>query len=448
MTPFPISANSPVRFSAPLPAACDVVILGGGVVGVMAAFYLAERGVSVTLCEKGRIAGEQSSRNWGWIRQQGRHPVELSMMVEANRLWKSLSQEFGEALGFRQEGVLYLAETEKEMADYESWLTHARAHDLDTQMLTKGQVQDRLKGTSGKWVGGLITPSDARAEPWTAVPTLVQGAVLRGAVVVEDCAVRRLDIAGGRVCGVHTEQGHIACDQVLVAGGAWSSLFLRAHGITIPQLSVLASVAATAPLPQFFAGNAADNRFAFRRRQDGGYSVAPGFIHDFFIGPDAFRHFAAYVPTLRKDWRSTKFHPAAPKGFPDAWGTPRRWQADEVTPFERMRVLNPAPNMRALAQVQDAFAAAFPDIGRPALTCAWGGMIDTMPDVVPIIDRNGAIDGLTIATGMAGHGFGIGPGIGRVLADLMTDRAAGHDLHPFRFSRFSDGSPIAPNAAL
>jgi glycine/D-amino acid oxidase-like deaminating enzyme len=448
MTPFPISLSTPVRFAGPPPAACDVVVLGGGVIGVMTAWHLAERGFKVVLCEKGRIAGEQSSRNWGWIRQQGRDLDELPIMVESLRIWKSLAQEFGEALGFRQEGVMYLARTGAEMAGFEDWLTHAKAHGLDTVMQTAGQVQDRIKGAAAPWLGGLLTPSDARAEPWVAVPMLAQGAVARGAVIAENCAVRRLDIAAGRVAGVVTEAGRIACDQVVVAGGAWSSLFLRAEGVNIPQLSVLASVAATEPMAEIFAGNAADDRFAFRLRQDGGYSLAPGASHDFFIGPDAFRHFGTYLPVLKKDFKSTVFRPKAPAHFPDAWGTRRRWSADMPSPFEQMRVLNPAPNMQALSDVQDNFAQAFPALGRPKLRAVWGGMIDTMPDVVPVIDRVAALPGLVIATGMSGHGFGIGPGIGRVVADLVAGNDTGHDLTRFRHARFTDGSKIAPGPTL
>ena len=77
----PITIDTPLRYAGPPPKACDVVVLGGGVIGVMTAWFLAERGFSVTLCEKGRIAGEQSSRNWGWIRQQGRDLAELPIMM-------------------------------------------------------------------------------------------------------------------------------------------------------------------------------------------------------------------------------------------------------------------------------------------------------------------------------------------------------------------------------
>ena len=138
---FPISDATPIRFSAPLPKACEVVVLGGGIMGVMTVWYLAEAGVRVVLCEKGRVAGEQSSRNWGWIRQQGRDLAELPIMVESMRLWKGLSSEFGAGLGFRQEGVMYLARTEAEMAGFEDWRKQAMVHQLDTVMQTPDQIK-------------------------------------------------------------------------------------------------------------------------------------------------------------------------------------------------------------------------------------------------------------------------------------------------------------------
>ncbi|WP_137112518.1 FAD-binding oxidoreductase [Rhodobacter sp. SY28-1] len=444
---FPISETSPVRFAGALPPRADVVVVGGGVIGVMTAWFLREKGLSVVVCEKGHIAGEQSGRNWGWVRQQGRDPGELPIMVESLSIWKRLAAEMGEGLGFKQTGVLYLAKTEREIEGFEAWTEHSRAHQLDTRLLTAGETMAMLKGAAAPWKGALWTASDARAEPWVAVPALAAVAEEKGVVIREACAVRGLDLAAGRVAGVVTEAGRIACDHVVVAAGAWSRLFLGAHGISIPQLSVLASVAATEPMPEIFPGNAADDDFAFRRRADGGYSIAPGARHDFFIGRDAFRSFGVYLPVLKKDFRSTNFRLAAPKGFPDAWGTPRRWSMDAPSPFERRRILNPAPNMQTLGEVQENFARAFPSLGRPKLKTAWAGMIDSLPDVVPIVDH-APIPGLTIATGMSGHGFGIGPGMGRVVADLVMGRPVGHDLSRFRLSRFSDVSRIEPGPSL
>jgi glycine/D-amino acid oxidase-like deaminating enzyme len=98
--------------------------------------------------------------------------------------------------------------------------------------------------------------------------------------------------------------------------------------------------------------------------------------------------------------------------------------------------------------MRQRFAARFPTLGRPEITNSWAGMIDAMPDVVPVVDRIQSIDGLIVATGMSGHGFGIGPGFGKAIAHIAADRATGHDLSRFRFSRFSDGSRLVPGPSL
>lgn len=139
--------------------------------------------------------------------------------------------------------------------------------------------------------------------------------------------------------------------------------------------------------------------------------------------------------------RHTRLAPAAPRHYPDAWGTPRRWAADAASPFEAMRVLDPAPNLGRIERLRDDFAAAFPALGRPAIARAWAGMIDVTPDQVPVLDET-PLPGFYIATGLSGHGFGIGPGVGRVMADMILGRAPQHDLRRFRFSRFSDGSRV------
>ena len=98
-------------FAAPesIPGQADVVIIGGGIIGVSTAWFLARQGVNVVLCEKGHIAGEQSSRNWGWVRQQLRDTREMPMIVESLRIWRTLAEETGEDVGFREQGVMVAA---------------------------------------------------------------------------------------------------------------------------------------------------------------------------------------------------------------------------------------------------------------------------------------------------------------------------------------------------
>lgn len=442
----PIRADDPVRFADPLPDACDVVIIGGGIAGVATALFLARQGVQVLICEKGRIAAEQSSRNWGWVRQQGRDPAELPIMIESLRHWQAFQDRLGDQVGLRRTGVTYLAKDGASLARYEDWLQHARAHGLDSRMVSQAELQAILPN-SAEWIGGLTTPSDARAEPWTAVPALASLAHEMGVKIVENCAVRVLDIQNGEVSGVMTEAGPVRASRVLLAGGAWSGLFARNAGLRIPQLSVRGTVAATVPLPAFREGAIVDSGFALRRRLDKGYTLAPGVGHDFWIGPDALRYFRTYLPQLRREQAHTRIRPVGPWHYPDGWLTRRRWRAGDVTPFERVRVLDPPPSQARLKRLQQDFEAAFPQIGHPHLRRAWAGMIDVMPDEVPVLDET-PLRGFFVATGLSGHGFGIGPGVGRVMADLIRGQPPGHDLTRFRFGRFTDGTALELGPSL
>ncbi|CAM4280664.1 NAD(P)/FAD-dependent oxidoreductase [Palleronia rufa] len=436
----PVTLDTPLEHGDPLPRDADLVVIGGGIAGVTAAIFAARSGARVVLCEKGRIAGEQSSRNWGWIRQQGRDPAELPLVMDAVRIWDDLQTATNEDLGLRRTGTLYLARDAEDVARYEGWLAHARDHGLDSAILSAAEVARMLPGARAGWTGALWTASDCRAEPWVAVPALARLARRDGVALREGCAVRGLDIADGRVVGVVTEAGRIRAPRVVLAGGAWSALLLRRHGVALPQLSVRATVAATEPLPEVFAGQGVDARVAFRRRADGGYSLAPSFDHDFFVGPAALRHARAYWPVFRGDILSTGLRPAAPRGYPDAWTTPRRWSADAPSPFEAMRVLDPAPSRRFAARMARDFGDAFPGLGGVRLRRTWAGMIDALPDMIPVIDAAAALPGLVVLTGLSGHGFGIGPAAGRAAARLALGRDPRHDLTAFRLSRFHDGT--------
>ncbi len=442
MLRFPISLHTPIKHAAKLPAKTDCVVIGGGVIGVSTALWLARAGVRVTLVEKGRIAGEQSSRNWGWIRAQGRDPAEIPITLAAQRLWRDLAGEVDCDIGLRQGGVAYLASSAAEVGRYENWMPHAVANGLDSRVLTPAQVSDLLPDAGRQWHGALWTAGDMRAEPWLAVPALARLAEKDGAVLRENCAARAVEMAAGKIVAVVTEAGRIETEQVVVAGGSWSSLLLRRLGISIPQLSVRATVAATEPMDHVFDGGAVDDRLAFRRREDGGYTLAPSGFHELYIGPDAFRAFGRFARQLIADPLGTRYLPAAPSGFPDAWLTSRRWSADQISPFEKMRILDPAPNAAKVRQLAQRFSETFPKLGQTRIRAAWAGMIDVMPDVVPVVDQPSSHPGLTIVTGMCGHGFGIGPEFGRIAADLVQGTRPSHDLTRFRLSRFSDGSTL------
>lgn len=428
-----------------LPGAVDVAVIGGGIVGCSAAYFLAREGLRVALFEKGRIAGEQSGRNWGWVRQQGRSPVELPLMMRSLQLWLELREELGD-IGFKQGGSLYLARDAAELTQLEEWLSVAREHGLDTRLLDARELAAVLRTDDPRWSGALHTASDARAEPSRAAPAIARAAQRRGAQVFSHCAVRGIDRVAGRVQGVMTERGRVSASMVVCAGGAWTSSFCRSIGITFPQLTVLGTVARTSPTREILDGEAWCPALAIRRRADGGYTVAHGgsFLHA--LTPSTLRHARKFWPALLQDHESIRVRLGW--GFLEALRSPSKWGMDEVSPYERQRMLHPAPEKQVLQQMRAALERWFPEIAPAAFVESWGGMIETSPDVLPVISHVAGHEGFLVASGFSGHGFGIGPGAGKLIADMIRGVAARDEVRAFRLQRFFDGSPIRPGPSI
>lgn len=427
---------SHVESDLSLPKSADVVIIGGGIVGVCTAYFLAERGISVVLVEKSGIAHEQSSRNWGWVRTMGRDVAEIPLAIASLKLWDSWATRLRHDTGFTRAGILYACESERDIADKTSWLEQTKPLGIEAQWLDPAQIDARL-GTKapGSWTGALYTATDGRAEPDIATAAIAEGARALGAKLFTRCAARGLETEAGRVSSVITELGEIKCKTVVLAAGAWSSLFCRNLGIRLPQLRVLGSVMRTGPLPGGPECAVATDKVSFRKRADGGYTLAMRNANIAPLVPDSFRYLPDFLPMVKAHHQEYRLRVTG-----QSWqeiNTPRRWSNDQPTPFETQRIYDPKPVDAFLDQALVMLAQQFPIFAKADIVQRWAGLIDVTPDIIPVMDEVGSLPGFHLATGFSGHGFGIGPGAGHLMADLITGNQPLVDPTPFRFERLA-----------
>ena len=436
-----------VQPDSQLSKTADVCVVGGGVAGVSTALELVERGLDVVLLEKGEIAAEQSSRNWGWCRQMGRDPREIPLIQVSMALWDGMDRRVEGQTGFTRCGILYLCETEQQLAAKNDWYEkNAKPAGLATRMIGGAEANELQPGCTRPWKGALYTPNDGRAEPFVAVPLMAEALRRKGGKVFTNCAVRGLETKAGRISSVVTEKGSIACDTVVLAGGAWSRRFCHNLDIALPQLTVINSVMRTEPIDTGLTRTCSGGGFTFRKRMDGGYTVTDNHFSVADIVPDSFRLFREFLPALMLDWSGLRLRLG--KRFIEEAKLKRRWALDEVTPFEQVRILDPEPVNDVLDKAAAQLREYYPVFKPMKIAERWGGAIDAVPDAVPVISKVEKLPGFHLCTGFSGHGFGLGPGAGKLMAEIVTGETPCVDPSPFRYTRFFDGTNPRPTTGL
>ncbi|QII37209.1 FAD-binding oxidoreductase [Rouxiella badensis] len=429
-----------VPSSEHFPVEAEVVVIGGGIVGIATALALVKQGVKTVLLEKGTVAAEQSSRNWGWCRRTGRDIRELPLINASMRLWETLNETTGRETGFRRHGIIYATRTEAQRERHLRWIAQAKQYDIASRILSPSQLAERIPGLKANFAGALFTEADGRAEPQKAAPAMAMAAMEAGLNLQQHCAVRSIERSAGRVSHVVTEHGEIKCQSVVVAGGAWSRLLLQGCGVEIPQLKVLSTVLRTRPLEADVSSCVSLGSVALRKRLDGGWTVASSASSVVDITPDSLRFMRPFMPAFKVERASLKLR-FGPRFIEEAlyW---RPGQADKLSIYERIRVLDPAPDRALLRQMIVDLKQVLPAFSGVQVAQSWAGLIDTLPDAIPVISGIDKIAGLFVATGFSGHGFGIAPAAGQLMADLVQGSTPIVDPAPFRFSRFTDGERV------
>jgi glycine/D-amino acid oxidase-like deaminating enzyme len=422
---------TPVAGDTARPDKVDVVIIGAGIVGASAALELTEMGMSVALCEKGIVAGEQSSRNLGWIRITGRAAAELPLAVESARIWSTLESRIGRWVGYNRCGIVWGGHSDTDRLRVERMQADLAKLNLEGQVLDSTGLAEKFPGSKIAADLAVFSEFDARAEPQLAAPAIAEGARDRGAIILTNCAVTAIHVDRGQITSVDTDFGKIQCKFVVVAAGAWSSYICRLLGITFPQLDAIATAFRIDPVenaPNVSFGCA---DFLFRAHPDRSFTLGNYKVRSDFV-PKTIR----FGPSFLSSARDADYHlKIGARFFEELMGS------FNYPSFLRSRLhKHPIWDTSAWADqtpVLQQIAAQFPVFKRAKITNAWGGYLDVTPDTIPVISAIDRFSGLFLASGFSGHGFGMGPGAGRLIADLVTGAKPLVNERPFALSRIA-----------
>src|SRR5262245_50243766 len=365
----------------------DVTIIGGGLVGCFAAYFLRARGRSVIIIEKGVAGAAASGSNFGNLRLQGRHPAQFPLSLRAQAIWEDLPRLSGEECGLLACGHLYLGLAPGDQAKLATAAREALAAGLDVELLTGAAARGRWPMLSSLVTGGSWSKRDAVAEPRRVAPIVARLAVRAGAELFEHTKVARLERTAAGFA-VSTDRGAtIRSDHLINAAGAWGGEIAAACG---------------EPVPLFAAG---PPLFLLRSER------------------------AWEGPSLHAIDGTLLLRPG--EGGAAVAGAFPRVKADLATGVARV------PDDR-LPQGLARLTAVVPGLGRLSPGRVWSGVEGYLPDMLPVLGWSGTMPGLVHAFGFSGHGFQLAPGVGAVLAELIASGVTETPIETFSPARFTD----------
>ncbi|ALN72649.1 FAD-binding oxidoreductase [Aureimonas sp. AU20] len=368
----------------------DVIVVGGGIMGCSAAFFLRRRGLSVTLLERGLTGQQASGTNFGNVRRQGRYLHQLPLANRARDIWGRLPELIGEDCEFVASGHLRICYTPEQAAKLEAYANDARPYGLALEMISSNALRARFPYLGRDAIAGCFAPIDGHANPRLTAPAFGRAAARAGARVEEGTEVLSIGKTGADFTVETWEKGTFRAPIVLVTAGAWGNKLSSQFGESVPLAVHGPQMAVTEPLP-------------------------------YRLGPT----FGVSTPHVKE----TVYFRQVKRGNVVYGGSTRGPASNETN---RASVL-PENILGQFEQMR----RVIPGLARVNIIRTWSGVESYLPDDVPIMGPSATTPGLFYAFGFCGAGFQIGPGVGDVMAELIATGATTTPIEPYSIARFS-----------
>jgi sarcosine oxidase subunit beta len=386
-SPFAALVPSALRPQSPLPARADVVIVGGGIMGLALAWELRGRGAgSVLVLESSYLCAGASGRNGGGVRAQWMTPTLIELAKESIGFMGRFAQELGINVWLRRGGYLFLANDAATVSRLEQGAKLQRSHGLSTRMITAAEASDIVPELDQRrFLAAAWNPDDGVVFPWPFLWGYADGAKKRGAQIETFTQVTGLEVEGGAVRAVRTDRGRVQTGRVVIACGAWSPQVAELAGVRLPNQPYRHEIVSSEPLKPFL-----------------GPLVS-------ILGSGLY-----FSQSMRGEIVGGMGDPLDPPG------------------------LDQTSSLRFLARYGRALTEAMPRMGEVKLLRQWAGCYDVTPDNSPILGETPGVRGLLQMSGFVGHGFMMAPAVARRMAEWMGG-AQDEMFQRYALSRFAEG---------
>ncbi|NVK33513.1 MAG: FAD-binding oxidoreductase [Rhodobacteraceae bacterium] len=365
-----------------------VIVLGGGLMGAASAFFLAQRGVQVTLVDRRRIGAGATVASFGNIRRSGRHLSQLALARRSLDLWNQAETLLGRDVEFRASGHLRLIFDAESLADMRKFAEAARPFGLDLDELGPGEIHRRFPGLGPSAIAASFSPEDGSANPRLVAPAFAAAAAAKGAMIVDSAPVSQIR-RNTHGFTVETARGNFEAEILLNCAGGWGTTIAAQFGEPVPLNTFGPQMGVTEPLPHRIlpvVGVWSRDHGAYFRQVERGNIVFGGAVERVPVDPDP------------------GFAQVDPARLPVQLG---------------------------------ALSRLLPAIRDVSVIRQWSGCEGYVEDSLPVVGASSTTPGLFHAFGFCGHGFQLGPGVGATMAELIATGRTEIELEPFSPGRFA-----------